>query len=94
VDGDVGLTALAGGDVDAARVDLGPARGHALDRQLELLGRRGPVVDADDQARIRAGLDDDLRRLPGIRARGRAQLHADGVSMPSCRSFSEHLNRC
>ncbi len=93
VDGDVGLALLARGDVDGAREDLGPAGGHALDGQLEVLGARGLVVHAHDEARVRGRLDDDLRRPGVIRASRHAERDADGVPMPSCSPFAEHLVR-
>ena len=92
VDGDVGLALLARGDVDGAREDLGPAGGHALDRQLEVLGARGLVVHAHDEARVRGRLDDDLGRPGVIRASRHAERDADGVPMPSCGPFPEHLH--
>ena len=93
VDGDVGLALLARGDVDGAREDLGPAGGHALDGQLEVLGARGLVVHAHDEARVRGRLDDDLRRPGVIRASRHAERDADRVPMPSCSPFPEHLLR-
>ena len=93
VDGDVGLALLARGDVNGPREDLGPAGGHALDGQLEVLGARGLVVHAHDEARVRGRLDDDLGRPGVIRASRDAQRDADRVPMPSCSPFPEHLMR-
>ena len=83
-------TLLARRDLDGAGEDLGPARGHALDRQLEQLGGVGAVVDADDEARVGGGVGDRLGHAGAVLALGHADRDADGVPMPSCDAFAEH----
>ena len=73
--GRAGLPARAGGGCGRGRLDLPPRFRLALGRRLRLAPphQRGPRLLLDH----RLGAGRDLRRLPGLRGRGRGEIGAD-----------------